>query len=504
MFYDDDRFDDQDNRQSEDENKEQNEDINEEDKKTENEDTVDNTEDNSRNNDEDVDEYNRLENRYDGWQSTEEYYEQQRRERGEYTEKEEKKKDPSVTKKTIGWLVALCIMVSLIAGIGASAILSTVNNNSKSTSTTSRIETTAAQGVIETSGTESTSTSKEEQTVTTGATLVDITTTPDEGDSLTPSKIFKKVSSSVVCIRITTSTGSGAGSGVVISKDGYIITNYHVANETCTSINVIFYDNTEYSATYVFGDEVADVAMIKIEKEDCVPVEIADSNKVEMGDGVVVIGNALGNGITITSGIVSNVNGTFVLDDIATKVIQVDAAINQGNSGGGLFNEQGQLIGIVNAKTGGTLVDGVGYAIPSNKVISAIKDLQTYGYVTGRAKFGLVSSRADTTSTEYYLYAYYGLFQVSTITEGGSCDGTDVRKGDILYKINGQNITYTSLKAILAKYSFGDTVTLTVLRPTADISNYETKFGSRVTYDFASYLEDCEQVDIEITFVEFN
>jgi serine protease Do len=192
------------------------------------------------------------------------------------------------------------------------------------------------------------------------------------------------------------------------------------------------------------------------------------------------------------------------LNDIATPVIQVDAAINQGNSGGGLFNDNGQLIGIVNAKTGGTLVDGVGYAIPSNVVVNAMKDLQTYGYVTGRAKIGVVSTRSNTNSTEYYLYSYYGLFQVTSITEGGSADGSGIQPGDILYTLDDQKLTTQNLKAVLAKYSVGDTVKLEVLRPTADISNYITKFGLSTTYDFTSYLNDCEIVEIEITFVEFN
>ena len=500
MFYDDDKFEDQEDKQTDqdlknnDENPENN---------TDNQDNIPDSQDSNEEkhtSDDDVDEYNNLENRYDGWQSTEQYYEEQRRERGEYDEKEKKSKDSSVSKRTIGWLVALCIMVSLIAGIGASAILSSLGNKNGTTTAAAVVETTSSA----TETKDVVTTEKSSLEVTTGETIVDITTSTTIGETLNAAQIFKKVSNSVVCITITTSSSSGAGSGVVATKDGYIITNYHVANESCTSINVTFYDNTTYPATYVLGDEVSDIALIKIEKSDCTPVEIADSSKVEMGDSVVVIGNALGNGITITSGIVSNTKGTFTLDDIATPVIQVDAAINQGNSGGGLFNDKGQLIGIVNAKTGGTLVDGVGYAIPTSNALKAIQDLQTYGYVTGRAKLGLLSSRGDTSSTEYYLYNYYGLYQVSSITEGGSCEGTDMKVGDILYKINGQQVTYSNLKALLAKYSVGDTVTVTVLRPTADISNYKTEFGFRVTYDFASYLNDCEQIDISVTFVEFN
>ena len=501
MFYDDDeKFNDQDNKQSDQDLDNKDEKVDENtDKQNEDSDFEDKQNDNHYSDDE-VDEYNNLDNRYDGWQSTEQFYEEQRRERGEYTEKEKKEKGSSVSKRTIGWLVALCILVSLVAGIGASAILSSLGNKNGTTTVKTAVETTAST----TETKDVTTTEKTSLEVTTGETIVDITTSTTSGETLTASQIFKKVSSSVVCIRVTTSSGSGAGSGVVVTEDGYIITNYHVANEACTSIIVKFYDDTEYSATYVLGDEVSDIALIKIEKADCTPAEIADSSLVEMGDSVVVIGNALGNGITITSGIVSNTKGTFTLDDIATPVIQVDAAINQGNSGGGLFNDKGQLIGIVNAKTGGTLVDGVGYAIPTSNALKAIRDLQTYGYVTGRAKLGVVSSRGDTSTTEYYLYTYYGLYQISSITEGGSCENTDIKVGDILYKINGQQVSYSNLKALLAKYSVGDTVTVTVLRPTADISNYKTEFGFRVTYDFASYLNDCEQIDISVTFVEFN
>ena len=502
MFYDDDKFEDQ-------ENKKNDQDLEDKDNSSENSadnqekepDVPENTDTSSeddQSSDNEVDEYNNLENRYEGWQSTEKFYEEQRRERGDYEEK--KTKDSSVSKRTSGWLVALCIMVSLIAGIGAGAIINSFGNKSDTTTVAPNVETTANS----TETKEGVTTEKTTTEVTTGATLVDISTATSSGDALTPAKIFKKVSSSVVCITVKTSSGSGAGSGVVLTSDGYIVTNYHVANESSTSISVKFYDNSVYAATYVLGDEVADVALIKIEKEDCVPVEVADSEKVEMGDSVVVIGNALGNGISITSGIVSNINGTFTLDDVATPVIQVDAAINQGNSGGGLFNEYGQLIGIVNAKTGGTLVDGVGYAIPTSNVLKAIQDLQTYGYITGRARLGLVSSRGDTSSSEYLLYTNCKLYQISTITEGGSCDGTGVKVGDILYKINGQQLTTSNLKAVLAKYKVGDTVTLTILRPTADLSNYKTTFGSWIAYDYNGFLNDCEQVDISVTFVESN
>ena len=502
MFTDEEKNNNQENEQPE--NNLNDNDQTQEDNEKENLDNVENNDssEDKKADDDGSDEYNNLENRYDGWQSTEAYYEQQRRERGEYEEKEEKKKDSAVAKKTIGWLVALCIMVSLIAGIGAGVLLRSVGDNKSTITTTVNDKNTTETKTTETNEGVVTETTKNPET--TGATLVDIVTTVETGNALTPAQVFKKTSSSVVVINITTTTGSGAGSGVVISKDGYIITNYHVANESCTSINVTFYAKTKYTATYVLGDEVSDVALIKIEKNDCVPVEIADSSKVEMGDAAIVIGNALGNGISITSGIVSSINGTFVLNDIATPVIQVDAAINQGNSGGGLFNDNGQLIGIVNAKTGGTLVDGVGYAIPSNVVVNAMKDLQTYGYVTGRAKIGVVSTRSNTNSTEYYLYSYYGLFQVTSITEGGSADGSGIQPGDILYTLDDQKITTSNLKAVLAKYSVGDTVKLEVLRPTADISNYITKFGLSTTYDFTSYLNDCEIVEIEITFVEFN
>ena len=306
---------------------------------------------------------------------------------------------------------------------------------------------------------------------------------------------------SVVVIRVTETVvsygqeyvASGAGSGVIFDANGYIVTNYHVVGEKTKTISVELYDGSIYEGTYIYGDEYADLSVIKINKTDCVAAKIGDSSKMALGQMVVAIGNPLGYGLAVTPGVVSAFERSITVENITMKLMQTSAAINSGNSGGGLFNLQGELIGIVNAKIGGTNVEGMGFAIPTTDVVKVLNDLKNYGYLTGKARLGVTVQMK-----QYQTWPYmqtYTYTQISEINPDGSAAKSGLQVGDILYKFNGAEITsYERLTQQLTKYAVGDTVTLTVRRPTIELNSN----------NLSEYLNTSEEIEIQITFVEFN
>ena len=172
-----------------------------------------------------------------------------------------------------------------------------------------------------------------------------------------------------------TATGSSAGSGVILTSDGYIVTNYHVI-DAASSITIRLSNGSEYQASVVGSNESKDLALLKIEATNLVAATFADSDAIKVGELAVAIGNPLGTlGGTVTEGIVSATNREITIDNTTLTLIQTSAAVNSGNSGGGLFDQNGHLIGIVNAKSTGTNVEGLGFAIPSNTVKSVIEKL---------------------------------------------------------------------------------------------------------------------------------
>ena len=307
--------------------------------------------------------------------------------------------------------------------------------------------------------------------------------------------IYREVSTkcikSVVVIQVTSSSGSGAGSGVIYDPNGYIVTNYHVANETCRTITVILYDGSAYEGTYIYGDELSDIAVVKINKTNCDYATFGDSSKMTYGDAVVAIGNPLGYGLSVTTGVVSRPSETITIGNAVMTLLRTDAAVNSGNSGGGLFNLNGELIGVVNAKIAANTVDNVGYAIPSLTVIKCLNDLKDYGYITGRARLGIGVK-------ELAIQSFWNSsvwIQVTEINPSGSAANSGLRIGDIIYMCNGEGVaSYSVLSQQLGKYSLGDTITLTIYRPTIELTQS----------NLAEVLNTAEKIDIQITFKEFN
>ena len=296
---------------------------------------------------------------------------------------------------------------------------------------------------------------------------------------------------------LITVEGVGSGSGVIYESNGHILTNYHVVNNNNKPINVTLFSGEVVPATYIYGDESNDIAVIKIDKTDCVFAPVSSSAVTYMMP-VMVIGNALGEGFNTTQGVVSApAREVYFSSTYETMtLIQIDAAVNSGNSGGGLFNTAGELIGIVNAKLSGTSssgasIESMGYAIPMTTVMKCVNDLSQYGYVKGVARLGV--------SVQKYLQVGTQTINASVVVDtvpGGSAALAGVRAGDILYAANGQSISsFETLKKMLTAYSVGDTIELTVLRPTAS--------AAQQTHPYY-YLRACDEVKITLKFVEFN
>ena len=280
---------------------------------------------------------------------------------------------------------------------------------------------------------------------------------------------------------------------MIYTKDGYIITNYHVVGKDTKSIKVTLSDGTQYEGAFIYGDEYSDISVIKINKNDCVPAKIGSSAQIWVLDETIAIGNSLGLGIRATYGVISALACDVTVENLTMNLMSTDAGINSGNSGGGLFNARGELIGIVNAKIGGTSVESMGYAIPIDAVVKCVNDMNRYGYVTGKARLG-VTVQTKTYQSWPYLQTYT-LLQIAGINPNGSAASSGMQVDDILQKLGDTEISsFEDLQRLLTKYEVGDTVTLTVRRPTIDYT------GSNLS----EYLNSCEEVKLEVTFVEFN
>lgn len=290
----------------------------------------------------------------------------------------------------------------------------------------------------------------------------------------TTSEIVKKTADSVVEISTeSVVTGSfarqyvqqGAGSGVIISQDGYILTNNHVI-DGANYVKVRLRDGTEYDATIVGSDASNDIALLKVSATNLSAATFGDSSSLAVGDYVVAIGNPLGElGGTVTDGIISALARKVTIDDTQMTLLQTNAQVNPGNSGGGLFNVNGELVGIVNAKQSATEVEGIAFAIPINNVLDILSDLKEYGYVTGKVDLGIEFT--DITSDETAFY--YGVNRIGcyvlSVSSGSNAEKAGITRGDLVTQVNDKDVsTSADITSALEKAEVGDTVTFTVNR----------------------------------------
>lgn len=384
-------------------------------------------------------------------------------------------------------LIAFCLVLFIFIGISVGAIFDVGRDSGDPSQSTSGSSSGTSGSGLMTDG--SSQSSQKPMETAPGASVI----APDTDEYIS---VFREVANkclkTVVEIYVQTPSGSGAGSGVIYDPNGYIVTNYHVADETCTAITVVLYDGSQYQAQYIYGDELSDIAVIKIEKTDCEYAVFGDSDQMTYGDMVLAIGNPQGLGLSVTDGIISRPGESVTIGNSTMTLLRTSAAVNSGNSGGGLFNLEGELIGIVNAKISASSVDNIGYAIPSTTVVKCINDLKDHGYITGRARLGV------TVNTKQYQVSWMQtltIIQVTDISENGSAATSGLQVGDILCRYEDKDITsFEILSQQLTKYSVGDTIKLTVLRPTIEFT------GSNLT----QYINTAQEIEITITFIEFN
>ena len=271
-----------------------------------------------------------------------------------------------------------------------------------------------------------------------------------------------------------TTTGVSTGSGFVLTEDGYVVTNHHVVDGT-SGVTVTMHDGKEYEAKVVGSDKTNDVALLKIEEDVKLPaVKVGSSDALSVGDPVVAIGNPLGElTSTLTVGYVSAKERDVTTDGTTINMIQTDAAINSGNSGGPLFNLSGEVVGITTAKysgnsSSGASIEGIGFAIPIDDVMPLVNDLMNYGYINS-AYLGVMVSDMDTATASYYglpVGAY-----VQEVTPGYCAEEAGLQAKDIIVAIGDIDVDNVSeLTKALRKFKAGDTTTVTVFRSGREVT----------------------------------
>lgn len=430
-----------------------------------------------------------------------------------------KKKKSSSSAPAIAVLVMCAVIFIAVIGFGAYKIYDYQNDPQGTDPTDTSSSTSSSSGSL--SDTQSTDpsvivtpsgTGKSDM----GAVIVDPSSTNTSVTVTPETEIIARCFAS--CVEINLYSGEthiGAGSGVIYTADGYIVTNYHVVSSTALSgykIIVTLADGSQYEGKYVCGDLETDISVIKIDKNDCTYAKIGNSNTTVIGETVYAIGNPDGKGLTITDGRISALNRDGVVQSSSvtismTGMFLFSAPVNAGNSGGGLFNINGELIGIVNAKgyygTDGNTLEGTAFAIPVAKAFDCINTLgANNGYIPGRAKLGVTVDINGKSISSGWTTVRYSAY-VTAVSPNSSAALAGIEVGDIITSIDGVNLMqykntygllsdYDALHMLLMTYKTGDTAKITVMRPEVRT----TDFG----YQATTYTE----ITLDLTFVDFN
>lgn len=317
-------------------------------------------------------------------------------------------------------------------------------------------------------------------------------------ESVLPSVVGITITYQIDSIFGTSTTSNATGSGIIISEDGYIVTNNHVissessssfyAIEKATGIKINLYNDTEtYDATIIGTDIYTDLAVLKIEKTGLTPAVLGNSDDVKVGEFVMAVGNPLGMEYSVTSGIVSAVDREVESEGTTYTAIQTDAAINSGNSGGALVNQNGEVIGINTLKLAGTGIEGIGFAIPISSTTSVINQLIEFQTVK-RPYIGILGSSVDSSVAKKYNIPE-GIY-VESIEKDSPAEKAELKVGDIITKIEGKDVTSVNeLNKIKYTYNIGDSVKLTVHRDNQDIE---------ITIVLAETPEETEESQTEV------
>jgi len=329
-----------------------------------------------------------------------------------------------------------------------------------------------------------------------------ITTEDNDGSVLTTEEVVEKVLPSVVGIESTftmtssgnsgnyynfggfgfgqnqqpqTSVATGTGTGVIITEDGYIVTNAHVIYDSeygaglADSISVLLNDDSTYDAEVIGYDTDCDLAVLKIQADGLVAAEFGNSDELKLGQSVIAIGNPLGFELmdTVTSGIVSGLKRQININDKSMTLLQTDAAINSGNSGGPLINKYGQVIGINSSKMSAsyseTSIEGIGFAIPSNEAAKIVEDIMEYGYVTGKPQLGI--SCQNVTDTISRMYGLPMGVYITAVADNSAADKAGLQAGDIIIEVDGEVIsTFDELTAKKNEHKAGESIDIVFTR----------------------------------------
>ena len=315
----------------------------------------------------------------------------------------------------------------------------------------------------------------------TGVTL-SIAALPENG--LTYQEIYDRNIAAIASIRAYQNGGGATGTGVIMTADGYIITNYHVIQGSY-EVEVLLSDDSVHKALLVGGDQTNDLAVLKIDAADLTPAEFGDSDLLKVGDLALAIGNPLGEELrgTMTDGIISAISRDVNVDGNTMTLIQTTAALNSGNSGGALLNDRGQVVGITNMKmtSYSGSVEGLGFAIPTNTVKTIVDDLIAYGHVPGYPTLGILGSTMDQERA-----AASGLVvgvYVQSVTAGSDAEKQGMRAGDVITECNGQAVTSVDdINAIKAGFQAGDALRFRVYR-NGEYLDLEVKLVERYQLD---------------------
>ncbi len=366
-----------------------------------------------------------------------------------------------MSKKLIAALMSATVVLSGLAGYAGSMAAGTVKGNSQVAQTL----TTAGK----TTGESNAGTKAGNETTTVPGFSADTAAVKASGNELSIEEIARINENSVVEIvteaavkdaRFGQFISEGAGSGVIMTNDGYIITNNHVV-DGATKVTIRLKDGTSHEAEIIGKDSVSDIAVVKIEAVNLIPATPGQSSALVVGETAVAIGNPLGElGGTVTEGIISALDREINIDGQTMRLLQTSAAINPGNSGGGLFDKYGKLVGIVNAKSSGSNIEGLGFAIPIDTATQIASDLIAHGYVKGRKSLGItIVNIATEEEALMYRVGKPGVYIQSTTKLNG------LKAGDRFVTMNGETITEAAqIKRIMDSLKVGDTVEIVLER----------------------------------------
>ena len=290
----------------------------------------------------------------------------------------------------------------------------------------------------------------------------------DRGKELSLQELYDQCSKSIVAIKGYQDGVDGYywGSGIILSKDGLILTNTHVI-ENCDTASVTLFDNSSYDAALVGADSTSDIAVLRIEATGLTPASFGDSAELAIGDKVAAIGNPLGETfrMTLTDGIISAIDRGISYNGHSMTLLQTNTAINEGNSGGALFNMYGQVIGVTNMKmmSSYSSIEGIGFAIPSSTIAAVADSLMQYGEVRGRTAIGITVGAIPENVTSHYDLPT-GLY-VSAVEEKSDAAAKGIQQGDIITAVNGNPASATSdILTVKNTLSVGDTIAFTIWR----------------------------------------